>query len=858
MYIKKTLRYEIIKNVACHIDFWWLTIKVYYNRQFLYITGVYRAPGYLTVNSEFFKHFNSCMDELSEINEKVIILGDFNVNWFSDVSPKRILKDVIQDCGYKQIINEFTRITLETKSLIDYVIVNDFYNIRANCEKILKISDHETIIVSINHNFKEENNIESIRTLKYSADKFRNKIIRSDIMTVYFLNCDIKAELFSGSFKNIINELMVVKNIKLNKNEWYNFELRKLKNLKINQYKIACLLDTSNDWCKYKSIRNLFKKKINEAKNKYISDKIDYATDQKSMWQSIKNFVLNKPKAEIKEVIFNNIKFTDNIEIANKFNNYFVNSVAQINQGIPVQLYQNRIPSIHNIKFKFKKLTYTELRILINSLKNKKDMNNANVKMIKDSFDLIGENLLSIINKSMESGVFPEVWKESLVIPIEKIRNTKKCEEFRPINMIAIEAKILEKVVHIQLEKHMEEHNLISKYQSGFRKKHSCEALINLLIANWKMAVYDKKVIVAVFIDLRRAFETVDRKILLHKLESYGIGDVELTWFRSYLTGRKQRTRINSVVSDAIEVLLGVPQGTILGVLLFLVYINDMEKAITFSKLLLFADDGLVYYIGENAEECFEKISFDIDKLCIWFQMNKLKINIDKTKCLIINGRIGNNSLKIDNETLQFVNEIKYLGVVIDDKLDFKSHVDYICKKIAKKIHFFSCIRKKLSVLSSIKVFNTMIKPHFEYCSSILFMCNAEMLCRLQKLHNRGMRIILKLNRFSSKRRMLNTLNWLSVNQRIKMNVLIMVFKIKMKLMPNYLSERLVYAGDIHNYPLRDTHNFRLNFVRNNKTQNMLFYNGLKLFNDMPLTIKSEKNFNLFKRKVINYVKIKF
>lgn len=233
-----------------------------------------------------------------------------------------------------------------------------------------------------------------------------------------------------------------------------------------------------------------------------------------------------------------------------------------------------------------------------------------------------------------------------------------------------------------------ERNNLITKFQSGFRKNHNCESLINLVVTNWKMAVHDKKVVIAVFLDLRRAFETVDQNILLKKLEMYGVNDVELSWFRTYVKDRKQRTKINGILSEEIDVVLGVPQGSVLGVLLFLIYINDMEKAVTLAKLVLFADDALLYVTGDSVESCLEVINADLKNLNLWFKMYKLKLNVDKTKCMILNGST-NEDVKIEDQIVQKVSVIKYLGVMIDDKLEFKEHIDYICKKIAKKTFFF-------------------------------------------------------------------------------------------------------------------------------------------------------------------------
>lgn len=423
--------------------------------------------------------------------------------------------------------------------------------------------------------------------------------------------------------------------------------------------------------------------------------------------------------------------------------------------------------------------------------------------------------------------------------------------------MLPLESKVIEKIVYIQLQSYLDSYNLISFYQSGFRKNHNCESLITLIITKWKIEIHDRKVIVAVFLDLKRAFETVDRDILLQKLDRYGIRNTELNWFKSYLLGRRQKTKVNNLLSDATNVNFGVPQGSLLGVLLFLIYINDMEKKVVHSKLMLFADDALLFVSDVSVDEGIDKINSDLKELQNWFQMNKLKLNINKTKAMILNGSTR-RSICIDNEPIEIIDEIKYLGILIDNKLTFNAHVEHVCKKVARKLHFFARIRKRISKICAIRVYNTIIKPHFEYCSSVTFMCNDYMLDRLQKLQNRGMRIILQCNRRTHITDMLAQLSWMSINQRIIFNVLVFVYKMKFKLLPAYLNDNITYVNDVQPYPLRNANNFRLLNFRNQITGNMVMHKGLSIFNKLPNEIKNEENIYRFKKLTINFIKHRF
>ena len=221
---------------------------------------------------------------------------------------------------------------------------------------------------------------------------------------------------------------------------------------------------------------------------------------------------------------------------------------------------------------------------------------------------------------------------------------------------------------------------------------------------------------------------------------------------------------------------------------------------------------------------------------------------------MFINTNVNNN-IVINNESIEIVEEIKYLGVILDNKLKFDKHIENTCAKIAKKLYFFRRIRNKISINCAINIYNVIIKPHFEYCATILFLGSNVMLTRLQKLQNRGMRIILKCNILTHIRDMLDALRWLSVNQRVKLNVLVFIFRIKNNMLPRYLSSQIQYVAEVQPYYLRNNQNFRIPFRNTNYAQNTLMHKGLKLFNDLPTTIKNTVNLKEFKRNVTFYIR---
>lgn len=851
IYIKSIWKIDKICDRISDSNYWMSAYVAKHEQVRFIIMAVYRSPS--SNKSDFSQAFEDILEEVCEENCDIVIAGDFNIDWNRDEFYKEKMENIIKDNGLKQIINENTRITKNTQTLIDYVITNS-KKITAKTNIKRKIADHETIDIfyecEVN---KQEKRRKEIEVFKYDKNQFEIELSAllklSDKEDV-----NSKTEIFDMCLYNAIRKFTHKKIIsENNNNKWFTKELRILQRDKCHKYQIALIENSYEAWNNYKTCRNRYKVEVENQKDNYVNNKVSNAKDQKEMWKQIKDLVLKKCQNVIQTVIFDNIEYKDNKEIANKFNQYFVDSIQEIRNSIENVIYISQQPVI-NTKFTFTAITIQELRLLCKNMKNKCDNDKVSVSMILDNWNTAGKALLDIINKSLETGVFPEKWKESVITPVQKVEKTKKCEEYRPINALGTCEKILEKVVKNQLEGYMEQNKYLYKHQSGFRKGFSCETAVNYIVNRWKYREKNNK-IMALFLDLKRAFETIDREILLKKLYNYGVKDTEFKWFKSYMTNRKQRTKVNNIKSSKINNEYGVPQGSILGPLLFIVYINDLPNILKNCEIIMYADDTLIFNEDDTEENCREKLMQDINNVILWMKMNKLKLNEKKTKLMEIN--IDSNiQFKINDEVIEKVKSIKYLGFIIDKELKFKEHIEYICKKIGKKIGFFKRIRNKISVTTAINICNTMIKPHFEYCSTILYICctNAQME-RLQKLQNKVMRVILKCSRYTSIQIMLGTLKWLNIRQRLEMNTLSFIQKMKMGYSPDYLREHLQYIGDVQPYDLRNAQNFRIQRVTTTSRQNTLFYKGLQLYNMLPNELKNERNYNNFKRDIIPYIR---
>lgn len=262
-------------------------------------------------------------------------------------------------------------------------------------------------------------------------------------------------------------------------------------------------------------------------------------------------------------------------------------------------------------------------------------------------------------------------------------------------------------------------------------------------------------------------------------MEKYGITGKELCWFRSYLMSRGQLTKFNNETSTTLATSIGVPQGSVLGPILFILYINDIVNCVNQVKLHLFADDSLVSVSAKTSEEGIQIMNHELKSLSEWLRFNKLKVNTSKAKYILINGRGESplNGVVLENDSIEKVCSFKYLGVLIDENLNFKEYSKFIEKKMAKKVNLLACLSSKLTYSSKIAIYKSTIAPHIDYCSSILFLGKQQEISSLQKIQNRALRVILRCNKRTKIVDMLATVNWLSINQRILYNVLILLTK---------------------------------------------------------------------------------
>ena len=483
--------------------------------------------------------------------------------------------------------------------------------------------------------------------------------------------------------------------------------------------------------------------------------------------------------------------------------------------------------------------------------------------MLKSTPKNITQALAHIFNQSFSTGTFPATFKQSKVIPVFKKGSVTEVNNYRPISLLPVMSKVLERLMYVRLVAFLNQQNFFNKNQFGFRKKHSTSHAAMLLVEEIVKAFEKKQYVLGIFLDLSKAFDTIDHSILLQKLNHFGIRGIAHKWFSSYLKGRTQQVEISNVLSNSKKIELGVPQGSILGPLLFLVYINDFSNSVHAGKSIMLADDTNVFFTSNCYKSLYETANKDLENINNWLVANKLTLNISKTKHVIF--RTTNSKtpahfkLLLRSQEIDRVNTIKFLGLIVHENLSWKPHMQYLLNKL--RINY-GIIRKASSCLNSktlLVLYYTMIQSHIMYCICTWCNGNKTLLSNIQRSANKFIRMIFQLDQRASVKSEMQENNILSIDQLMQHETACFMFKYITKALPNAFSnifhENLIQTNQLDtnnrtSYRTRSNSMFFPTFCRINTTKQSLKYKGPLVWSKVPVHIKEIKSYNSFRKEL--------
>nr|CAI5854676.1 unnamed protein product [Callosobruchus analis] len=780
--------------------------------------------------------------------------------------------------GYNNLINGVTRKTENTASCIDHLFIRcKDENYSKITPVILKrdLTDHYPILL----NLKLKNKLTDTTQKNKLYSKIDYALLSQTISTAKWdsvfseTNAETSTTNFIESFTDMIKSCtkeykFCKKKVRLKPwiTEGLILSIRKRDQLKKLLSQNPNNIIMQNNYKHYRTIlSNLIKKtKYQYYKNKLQSNKGDI----KKTWDTIKEVTNEKTNKRDINIILNanGEMISDLGQIASEFNSYFCN--------IGHQLARNINPTDKNFKEKSETcsescyltpITANELIDLISSLKNnvKGEEDQIAAEILKQNHKDLLAPLLHIINCILSTGVFPSILRKAIIVPVFKHGNEKLTSNYRPIALTSTVSKLVEKCIKIKLQSFFEKKDILSNSQYAFKRNSSTE---HCLVRVTEMILGGLDVgnrVVGIFLDLKKAFDTVAHHLLLQRLHKIGIRGIVYRLIESYLKDRTKKVKIGDTISEPQAVVCGVPQGTVLGPILFNVYVNDVLSILDEEgAVFCFADDTVIIVQGETWETVIKKSEIAVSNAMCWLEHSLLSLNIEKTKFLtfahtsrtlptvqrlrIHNVNCDGLETCVCGNKIERVESIKYLGVFLDQKLNWKDHIYYVTKKVRKLIHKFFELRHILSSKMLKIVYASLIESIITYGIVAWGGASKTSISPLQIAQKYVIKIMLLKNRRYPMELLFQVSKLLTVEQLYIKSV------IRFMLTNTYYRNSLPYS---HSRNIRNVsnQNLTLSFVRHSASQKHISYIGPRLFNLLPLSIRT-KPFKKVKNLVNNRI----
>ena len=506
----------------------------------------------------------------------------------------------------------------------------------------------------------------------------------------------------------------------------------------------------------------------------------------------------------------------------------------------------------------FNPVLENEIHDIIANLKNSTSKGHDNLPMsiLKSCNVELCPILASLSNESLSSGVFPDALKIAKVVPIFKMGDTKQVANYRPISVLSNISKIFEKLVYVRLNKYLTENHILHQNQFGFRPKLStCLALLQL-VDELTQSIDAGNVTVGVFVDLAKAFDTVDHAILLGKLNFYGIRGIPQQWFADYLTNRKQFVSIHNSNSSLSNITCGVPQGSILGPILFLIYINDLNNVSKKLRSIMFADDTNLFMTGKSITEIETEMNFELDLLVEWFRTNLLSLNITKTNYIIFSKkRTLSANILMGNTTLVQLSDTKFLGVILSSDLSWSKHINIVVNKTSKNIGIIAKVRHLLPTSHTCMLYKTLVEPYINYCNLVWASQhkrgNLEKILKVQKKFCR----IITFSAFQAHSKPLfRQLGLLSVYDIFRFQLAMFMYRCINNILPFNKSFNFVANDALYQHETRNRSNLHVVYCRTKCRWLTVQIQGPKIWNSLPRYLRDIPSFIPFKIQIKKYI----
>ena len=897
-YISQNITFKVCEQLSLFEEgiFESLFIEVEFTKNKKTLLGnFYKPPNLNHEQTEiFFQKFQIILDKIEETNKKCILVGDFNLCLLKGDSfhPTEEFIDTLFSFGYLQLINYPTRVSHNANhasaTLIDHIWTNILKETYTSGIFKAFLSDHFPTFTLIDI---EKTKITSPKS--FSNRIFSNENLEAfkhdlDLLTFDEITSEIETQTaynkFHATFFSLYNRHFPIREVKFNRNihkkeNWMSNGLlisRKNKILLGNQKAINPTLENIK---RFKDYKNIYNKLLRLAKKLYYSKLlIDCQGNMKKSWSTIREATgLSTKKSEITDYLtIDNEVIHGDLNIANCFNEHFSNIACKIqNDVIPSDRPPDSFLDNHNTHFEFCSVTPQLIIDTFNELKVKKttDFSGLSTYFLKNVINKLSIPLAHIFNQSLETGLVPEQCKIAKITPIfKKGGNEDNVNDYRPISLLSIFSKILEKIVCNNLKDYLINNTILNHFQFGFQNDNSTFHPMMQLVNKIGESFNNNEYTLAIFCDLSKAFDVVPINLLLKKLENIGILGNKLRWFESYLFRRRQFVKIRENESSYKYITSGVPQGSILGPILFLIFINDIPNC-TLLSILLFADDTTLFASGKNLNDLINFVNIELRKVSQWFRSNKMSLHPVKTQFTIFHhdpDSIPWEDIKIyldenDPDCLNYdenlkkqitcVNHtsntpaIKFLGIYFDPKLDFKFHCKQINLKLSRSLFILRQCKNILTEKAMKALYYSTFHCHLTYGILIYTCVCKSTLQGIIKKQKAAIRLITNSRYNDHTKPLFKSQKILPFESLIQYFGLKFFFDYKINMLPRSFSNTWHTVGEINNrYPLRNAHTYVIPRFRTIRISQFPLWSLPRIWNDFddPENIKSFTSRNMF------------